>query len=77
MENIKENKEQCRRCLQIGNKFQKNRRICTKCLSKSNNMRMKNTNYNYYELNKEKVLLQQHEYYILKKNEKLNSLVIF
>jgi thymidine kinase len=66
MENIKN--DQCRRCLEIGNKIQKNRRVCIKCLSKANRIRMKLADYNYYELNKEKVLLQHKEYYLLKKN---------
>jgi hypothetical protein len=37
---------------------------------------MKLIDYNYYELNKEKVLAQQKKHYLFKKEEKLNSLVI-
>jgi hypothetical protein len=66
----------CKKCGIIGNSIQEKRRVCTKCRSKANNVRMKLSNYNYYELNKDKVAIQQHEYYLLKKEKKLNSLVI-
>jgi ribosomal protein L37E len=66
----------CRKCGISGNSFQEKRRVCTKCRSKDNRIRMKLIDYNYYELNKEKVLAQQKKHYLFKKEEKLNSLVI-
>jgi hypothetical protein len=66
----------CRNCGVQGNSMQKNRRVCTICRSKQNRIRIKLTDYNYYDLNKAKLLHQQKLYYENKKKENKNSLVI-
>jgi hypothetical protein len=70
METIIQKIKICKLCGSSDNKFGPHCHQCIKCLSKRKNAKANEKNYfkNYYELNKEKVLLQQREAYHKSKN---------
>ena len=58
----------CKICGSTTNSFQPNRRKCTKCRSKINNAQRKSYYKEYYETNKDQLLMRSKINYLKKKN---------
>ena len=58
----------CKLCGSTTNSFQPNRRKCTKCRSKINNAQRKSYYKEYYETNKDQLLLRSKINYLKKKS---------
>ena len=67
----------CKKCGSTENKFRIHSHVCTKCLSKINNVKLNEKKFykEYYEKNKEAMKLKAQENYMKKKLEKLEKKV--